>query len=112
MTWISSSGGHAFAAVRILQTQALRSRRVSPSIEASHRAQILSLPAEPLLLVLWLNQVTLWFVVNHHKPCVQTPVVSRYPALALIHDFFLLFLPPCGPHLIPFGHRVHRAEPT
>jgi hypothetical protein len=24
----------------------------------------------------------------------------------------LLFLPPCGPHLIPFGHRVHRAEPS
>jgi hypothetical protein len=24
----------------------------------------------------------------------------------------LLFLPPCGPHLIWFGHRVHRAEPT
>jgi hypothetical protein len=22
----------------------------------------------------------------------------------------LLFLPPCGPHLIPFGHRVHRAK--
>jgi hypothetical protein len=24
----------------------------------------------------------------------------------------LLFFPPCGSHLIPFGHRVHRAEPT
>jgi hypothetical protein len=29
-----------------------------------------------------------------------------------VHDFILFFLPPCGPHLIPFGHRVHRAEPT
>jgi hypothetical protein len=37
--------------------------------------------------------------VNRHKPCVQTLVVSHYPAPALIDDFVLLFLPPCGPHL-------------
>jgi hypothetical protein len=29
-----------------------------------------------------------------------------------VHDFVLLLLPPCGPHLILFSHRVHRAEPT
>jgi hypothetical protein len=29
-----------------------------------------------------------------------------------IHDSVLPFLPPCGPHLIPFGQLVHRAEPT
>jgi hypothetical protein len=29
-----------------------------------------------------------------------------------IPDFVLLFLPPCGPYLISFGHQVHRAEPT
>jgi hypothetical protein len=51
-------------------------------------------------------------VVNRCKPHVQTPIVSRYPAPAPIHDFILLFLPPCGPHLIPFGHQVHRADPT
>jgi hypothetical protein len=51
-------------------------------------------------------------VVNRRKPHVQTPVVSRYPAPAPIHNFLLLFLPPCGPHLIPFGHRVHWAKPT
>jgi hypothetical protein len=37
--------------------------------------------------------------VNRRKPHVQTLVVSRYPAPAPIDDFFLLFLPPCGPHL-------------
>jgi hypothetical protein len=37
--------------------------------------------------------------VNQHKPRVQTPVVSRYPAPAPVVDFVLLFLPPCGPHL-------------
>jgi hypothetical protein len=46
------------------------------------------------------------------KPRVQILVVSRHPASAHVHDFVLLFLPPCGPHLIPFGHRVHRAKPT
>jgi hypothetical protein len=33
---------------------------------------------------------------------MQTPVVSRYPALAPVHDFVLLFLPPCGPPLTPW----------
>jgi hypothetical protein len=57
-TWLSSSGGHTFAAVRVLLTQAPQSHRVSPGIEASRRVRIPSLPAEPLVLVLWLNQVT------------------------------------------------------
>jgi hypothetical protein len=42
-------------------------------------------------------------VVNHRKPRVQTPIVSRYPAPAPIHDFILLFLPPCSPHLTPLA---------
>jgi hypothetical protein len=41
--------------------------------------------------------------VNYRKPRVQNPVVSRYPAPALIDDFVLLFLPPCGPHLTPLA---------
>jgi hypothetical protein len=41
--------------------------------------------------------------VNRHKPRVQTPVVSRYPAPTPVHDFALLFLPPCGPHLTPLA---------
>jgi hypothetical protein len=38
-------------------------------------------------------------VVNRRKPRVKTPVVSRYPAPAPVHDFVLLFLPSCSPHL-------------
>jgi hypothetical protein len=41
--------------------------------------------------------------VNRRKPRVQTPVVSRYPAPALIDDFVFLFLPPCGPHSTPLA---------
>jgi hypothetical protein len=43
------------------------------------------------------------FVVNRRKPRVQTLVVSRYLMPALVHDFDLLFLPPCGPHLTPLA---------
>jgi hypothetical protein len=42
-------------------------------------------------------------VVNCRKPHVQTLVVSRYPAPAPVHDFVLLFLPPCSPHLTPLA---------
>jgi hypothetical protein len=31
---------------------------------------------------------------------MQTPVVSRYSTPAHVHDFILLFLPPCSPHMI------------
>jgi hypothetical protein len=75
------------------------------SLEASRRTRIPSPLAEPLVLVLWLNQVTRQFLVNRRKPCVQTPVVSRYPAPAPAHDFVLIFLPPCGPHLTPLTTR-------
>jgi hypothetical protein len=44
-------------------------------------------------------------------PCTGSTLVLRLNQ-ETVHDFVLLFLPPCGPHLIPFGHRVHRAEPT
>jgi hypothetical protein len=63
----------------------------------------------------WFCGSTMWpnsFVVNRRKPHEKTPVVSRYPAPAHVHNFVLLFLPPRGPHLIPFGHQVHRAKPT
>jgi hypothetical protein len=85
---------------------------VSPGIEASRRAQIPSPPAEPPDLVLWLDEVTRRFCGEPPQTLHADPVVSRYPAPAPFHDLVLHFLPPCDPHLISFGHRVHRAEPT
>jgi hypothetical protein len=81
----------------------MRSRHVSAGIEASRRAGIPSPPAELPFLVLWLNQVTRRFLVNRRKPRVQTPIVSHYPAPAPVHDFVLLFLPPCVPQLTPLA---------
>jgi hypothetical protein len=78
---------------------------VSAGIEASQRARISSPPAEPPVLILWLNQVTQRFCGEPPQTPRATPVVSRYPALAPVHDFVLLFLPPCGPHLTPLATR-------
>jgi hypothetical protein len=43
--------------------------------------------------------------VNRRKPHVQTPIASRYPTPAPVHNFILLFLPPCGPHSTPLATR-------
>jgi hypothetical protein len=42
------------------------------------------------------------------------PRSMTWPLLALapVQDFVLLCLPQCDPHLIPLGHRVHRAKLT
>jgi hypothetical protein len=67
--------------------------------------------------------------VNRRKPrglgAASTPIPlmtwpPRRPGSTLVlrlnqetvPDFVLLFLPPCGPHLISFGYRVRRAKPT
>jgi hypothetical protein len=69
------------------------------------------------------------FVVNGCKPrglgAASAPIplmtwLPCHPGSTLVlrlnqetvHDFVLLFLPPCDPHLIPFSHWVHRVEPT
>jgi hypothetical protein len=106
-TWYFSLGVHTFAAVRALLTQTPQSCQVSSVIKPSRHAWIPSPPAKPVVLVLWLNQVTQWFCGEPPltpKPLVQTPIVSHYPALAHVYDFVLLFFPPCGPHLTPFCH--------
>jgi hypothetical protein len=111
-SWYFSSGSHTFATIRILPTQASRSCCVSPNIEASWRARIPFLPAKPPVLVLWLNQV----IQRFYGELPQTPCADSgfepLPCTTQVHDFILLFLPPCGPHLILFGHQVHRAKPT
>jgi hypothetical protein len=57
--------------------------------------------------------------VNHCKPCArcslrQLPLMTRPPRSPgstlvlrlnqeIVHDFILLFMPPCGPHLTPMA---------
>jgi hypothetical protein len=92
--------------------QALRSRHVSASIEASRPTQIPSPPTEPPVLVLWLNQVTRRF-------CGEPPQTLRadygrepLPYTGSCSRLRLAFLVTMRPAPDPAGHRVPRAEPT
>jgi hypothetical protein len=70
------------------------------------------------VLALWINQGTQWFsgepLETPRTRCSlrQSPLMTRLPrspdwnlVLRLnqetVHDFILLFMPPCGPHLTP-----------
>jgi hypothetical protein len=86
----------------------------------------LNQPGWPHLLVespasvLWLNRVTQWFsgepLQTPRTQCSfrQAPIMTRLPCslgstLVLrlnqetVHDFVLVFLPPCSPHLTPLA---------
>jgi hypothetical protein len=69
-------------------------------------------------LALWVNQGTQWFsgetLETPRTRCSlrQSPLMTRLPrSLTLVlrfnqetvHDFILLFMPPCGPHLTPLA---------
>jgi hypothetical protein len=80
--------------------------------KACRCARILSLPAEPPVLVLWLNQVTWRF-------CGEPPQTSRadsgcepLPCTGSRPRLRLAFLATMRPALDPAGHRVPQAEPT
>jgi hypothetical protein len=72
------------------------------------------------LLALWINQGTQWFsgeppeTPRTRCSLRQSPLMTRLPrspcsTLVLrlnqetVHDFILLFMPPCGSHLTPLG---------
>jgi hypothetical protein len=72
------------------------------------------------VLALWINQGTQWFSGEPSETprtrCSlrQSPLMTRLPCspsstLVLrlnqetVHDFILLFMPPCGPHLTPLA---------
>jgi hypothetical protein len=72
------------------------------------------------VLALWINQGTQWFSGEasetprtrcslRHSPLMTRLPRSADPTLVLrlnqetVHDFILLFMPPCGPHLTPLA---------
>jgi hypothetical protein len=71
-------------------------------------------------LALWINQGTHWFsgepLETPRTRCSlrQSPLMTRLPRSPdstlvlrlnkeIVHDFILLFMPPCGPHLTPLA---------
>jgi hypothetical protein len=94
-----------------------RSDRPSWAVERPGWPHIL---VESLASVLWLNRVTQWFsgepLQTPRTSCSlrQSPLMTwlpRSPGSTLVlriyqetvHDFILLFMPPCGPHLTPLA---------
>jgi hypothetical protein len=115
---VAPSDGCLAAATRLASTQALRSRRVS---SASKSLDAPGSRLRPPSLRSWLCGST----KEPRRFCGEPPIPlmtwpPRRPGSTLVlrlnqetvPDFVLLFLPPCGPHLISFDHWVHRAEPT
>jgi hypothetical protein len=75
-----------------------------------------------LVLALWINQETQWFsgeppeTPRTRCSLRQSPLMTRLPRSPgstlvlrldkeIVHDFLLLFMPPCGPHLTPLATR-------
>jgi hypothetical protein len=116
----------------LASTQALRSRRVSsdskyPDCVVAHwsdrsdRSGAAAPPSSVLRsLLCGSTKEPSGFLVNHQKPSrtrcslCQSPLMTRLPCspsstLVLrlnqetVHDFILLFMPPCVPHLTPLA---------
>jgi hypothetical protein len=132
---LSPSDGCLATATCLALTQALRSRRVSsaskiPDCVVAHRSDPSVRPVwhycssvyGSLVLALWINQGTQWFsgeppeTPRTRCSLRQSPLKTWLPrspgsnfVLRLnqetVHDFILLFMPPCGPHLTPLATR-------
>jgi hypothetical protein len=118
----SSSDGCPATATFLASTQDLRSRRMS---SPSKHLGVSDQGAQTLLVessdsFLWLNRVTQWFSCEplqtprtrcslHQSPLMTWLPCSPGSTLVLriyqetVHDFILLFMPPCGPHLTPLA---------
>jgi hypothetical protein len=106
---------------------------------APHRSDRSDPPVRPLwrccstvfdssVLALWINQGTQWFfgeppeTLRTRCSLRQSPLMTRLPRSPgsilvlrlnqeIVHDFILLFTPPCGPHLTPLA-TGSRTKPT
>jgi hypothetical protein len=84
---------------------------MSTGIEASRRARILSLLAEPQVLVLWLNQVTRRFCGEPQQTPRADSSREPLPCTGSCPRLRLAFLATMRPTLDPVGHRVPQPEP-
>jgi hypothetical protein len=108
--WVLPSDGHAFVALRVLPTQAMRSSRVSsasklPDTPGSRLCRVG--PSDLVLRPKPRSRPPMVLSANHQNPRAQpglppSPLTRPPPCTGLIvHDFVLLVSPPCGPHLVP-----------
>jgi hypothetical protein len=119
------------ASTQALRSRRVSSALKSPDCVVAHRSDQCSSPVRPVwsycisvfgfsALALWINQGTQWFsgeppeAPRTRCSLRQSPLMTRLPRRpdstlvlrlnqAIVHDFILLFMPPCGPHLIPMA---------
>jgi hypothetical protein len=108
--WVLPSDGHAFAAPRVLLTQAMRSRRVSSAskLPDTPRSRLRHVgPSDLVLRPKPRNRPPMVLWANHQTPCARLglppSLLTRPPPCtgSIVHDFILLVSPPCGPLLVP-----------
>jgi hypothetical protein len=103
-------GRHAFAAPRVLPTQAMRSCRVSsasklPDTPGSRLRHVGS--SDLVLRPKPRNRPPMVLWANHQTPCARPGLppspMNRPPpcTCSIVHDFVLLVSPQCGPHRVP-----------
>jgi hypothetical protein len=81
-------------------------------LEASRRARIPSPPAEPPVLVLWLNQITQRFCGEPPQTPRADSICEPLPCTVSCPRLRLAFLATMWPALDPAGNRIPRVEPT
>jgi hypothetical protein len=117
--------------MQALRSQRVSSASKSPDYNIAHRSDRRSSPVRTAwssytsvfsssVLALWINHGTQWFSGEPSETprtrCSlrQSPLMTRLPRSPVstlvwrlnqetIHDFILLFLPPCGSHLTPLA---------
>jgi hypothetical protein len=111
---IAPSEGCPATATCLASTQALQSRRVSSASKSPDYVDCSTVFRSPVL-ALRNNQGTQWFsgepLETSRTRCSlrQSPLMTRLPRSPgstlvlrlyqeIVHDFILLFMPPCGPH--------------
>jgi hypothetical protein len=110
--WVLPSDGHAFAAPRVLPTQAMRSRLVSsasklPNTPRSRLSRVG--PSDSVLRPKPGNRPPMVLWASHQTPSARSGLppnhLTRPPPCtgSLVHDFVVLVSPPCGPHPVPLS---------
>jgi hypothetical protein len=114
-----------------MRSRHVSSASKSADCVVAHRADRCSSPVRPVrcccstvfgssVLALWINQGTQWFssepleTLRTWCSLRQSPLMTRLPRSPgstlvfklnqeTVHDFILMFMPPCGPHLTPLA---------
>jgi hypothetical protein len=121
------------ASTQVMRSRRVSSASKIPDCVVAHRSDRSDPPIIPVwhccntvfgssVLALWIKQGTQWFsggpleTLQTRCSLRQSPLMTRLPRSPgstlvlrlyqeIVHDFILLFMPPCSPHLTPLSTR-------